>query len=56
MIRVSSLFRRLNVESSVDLLAGMNMGSYSSNVMTLDLKHEISEHPFNINKYYRDVP
>ena len=48
--------QKINVESAVDLLAGMNMGSYSSNVMTLDLKDfKFTEHPFNINKYYRDV-
>ena len=46
----------LTVESSVDLLQGLNLGSYSSNVMTLDLKNmEFKQHPFNINKYYRDV-
>ena len=46
----------LTVESSVDLLQGLNLGSYSSNVMTLDLKNmEFKQHPFNINKYYQDV-
>ena len=46
----------LTVESSVDLLSGLNLGSYSSNVMTLDLKDmKFEQHPFNINKYYRDV-
>ena len=46
----------LTVESSADLLKGLNLGSYSSNVMTLDLKNmEFKQHPFNINKYYRDV-
>ena len=46
----------LTVESSVDLLQGLNLGSYSSNVMTLDLKNmEFKEHPFNINKYYQEV-
>ena len=46
----------LTVESSVDLLQCLNLGSYSSNVMTLDLKNmEFKQHPFNINKYYRDV-
>ena len=47
---------RLTIESSVDLLAGLNLGSYSSNVMTLDLKNmRYQEYPFNINKYYQDV-
>ena len=46
----------LTVESSVDLLKGLNLGSYSSNVMTLDLKNmEFKQHPFNINKYYQEV-
>ena len=46
----------LTVESSVDLLSGLNLGSYSSNVMTLDLKDmKFEQHPFNINKYYKDV-
>ena len=46
----------LTVESSVDLLSGLNLGSYSSNVMTLDLKDmKFEQHPFNINKYYQDV-
>ena len=47
---------QLTVESSVDLLKGLNLGSYSSNVMTLDLKDmKFEQHPFNINKYYKDV-
>ena len=47
---------QITVESSVDLLRGLNLGSYSSNVMTLDLKNmEFKEHPFNINKYYQEV-
>ena len=47
---------QLTVESSVDLLKGLNLGSYSSNVMTLDLKDmHYEEHPFSINKYYQDV-
>ena len=46
----------LTVESSADLLRGLNLGSYSSNVMTLDLKDmKFEQHPFNINKYYKDV-
>ena len=46
----------LTVETSVDLLKGLNLGSYSSNVMTLDIKDmNYQEYPFNINKYYQDV-
>lgn len=46
----------LIVESSADLLKGLNLGSYSSNVMTLNLQNmEFIQHPFNINKYYQDV-
>ena len=46
----------VTVETSVDLLKGLNLGSYSSNVMTLDLKDmKFEQHPFSINKYYRDV-
>ena len=48
---------KVTVESSCDLLAGMNMGSYLSNTMTLDLRDmKYQEYPFNINKYYRSVP
>jgi len=48
---------KVNVESSCDLLAGLNMGSYLSNTMTLDLRDmKYREYPFNINKYYRSVP
>ena len=47
---------KVTIESSVDLLKGLNLGSYSSNVMTIDLKDmSFVEHPFNINKYYQDV-
>jgi|TARA_B100000282_G_C31710281_1_gene480771 hypothetical protein len=47
---------KVTIESSVDLLRGLNLGSYSSNVMTIDLKDmSFVEHPFNINKYYQDV-
>ena len=47
---------KITIESSVDLLKGLNLGSYSSNVMTIDLKDmKFTEHPFNINKYYQDV-
>ena len=46
----------VTVETSVDLLKGLNLGSYSSNVMTLDLQDmKFEQHPFSINKYYRDV-
>ena len=46
----------ITIESSVDLLKGLNLGSYSSNVMTLDIKDmNYQEYPFNINKYYEDV-
>ena len=48
---------KVTVESSCDLLAGMNMGSYLSITMTLDLRDmKYQEYPFNINKYYRSVP
>ena len=47
---------KLTIETSVDLLKGLNLGSYSSNVMTLDKKDmKFEEHPFSINKYYQDV-
>ena len=47
---------KITIESSVDLLKGLNLGSYSSNVMTIDLKDmKFTEHPFNIKKYYQDV-
>ena len=46
----------ITIESSVDLLRGLNLGSYSSNVMTLDLKDmKYEEYPFNINKYYDSI-
>ena len=48
---------KVTVESSCDLLAGLNMGSYLSNTMTLDLRDmKYQEYPFNINKYYKSVP
>ena len=48
--------QKLTMESSVDLLKGLNLGSYSSNVMTIDLKDmKYKEYPFSINKYYRSV-
>ena len=39
------------------MLKGLNVGSFNSMVMTLDVKdmHYV-EHPFNITKYYKDVP
>ena len=47
---------KLTIETSVDLLKGLNLGSYSSNVMTLDIKDmKFEQHPFSINKYYQDV-
>tara|TARA_B100000614_G_scaffold93371_1_gene84437 strand:- start:3138 stop:4400 length:1263 start_codon:yes stop_codon:yes gene_type:complete len=46
----------VNIESSVNLLQGLNLGSYSSNVMTIDLKDMMyKQYPFNINKYYNDI-
>jgi len=48
---------RMQVTSSFDVLKGLNVGSFNSMVMTLDVKdmHYV-EHPFNISKYYQDVP
>ena len=47
---------KVTIESTIDLFKGMNYGSYSSNVFTLDLANmKYVEHPFNINKYYEDV-
>ena len=47
---------KLTIESSVDLLKGLNLGSYSSNVMTIDLKDmKYQDYPFSINKYYDEV-
>ena len=47
---------KVTIESSVDLFKGLNYGSYSSNVMTLDLANmKYEQHPFSINKYYKDV-
>ena len=48
---------RAKVISSVDILKGLNIGSYSSTVMTLDMKDmKYTEHPFNINEYYQNIP
>lgn len=48
---------KMTVKKSSDVLRGLNMGSYASNVMTLDVKDmKYEEFPFNINKYYEDVP
>ena len=46
-----------HTESSFDVLKGLNVGSFNSMVMTLDVKdmHYV-EHPFNITKYYQEVP
>ena len=46
----------VKIESSVDLLKGLNLGSYSSNVMTIDLKDmKFEQHPFSINKFYDEI-
>ena len=48
---------RMQVTSTFDILKGVNVGSYNSMVMTLDVKDmSYVEHPFNITKYYQDVP
>ena len=48
---------KMTVRKSSDVLRGLNMGSYANNVMTLDVKDmKYEEFPFNINKYYQDVP
>ena len=48
---------KMTVVSTSDILQGLNLGSYSSTVMTLDLKDmKYTEYPFNINKYYETVP
>jgi len=47
----------MKVVSSSDVIKGLNLGSYSSNVMTLDLKDmKYTEYPFNINEYYEKIP
>ena len=47
----------MKVTSSADILKGLNIGSYSSTVMTLDMKDlKYTEYPFNINEYYKYVP
>ena len=47
----------VRVSSSVDVLKGLNIGSYSSNVMTVDLFDMNYENiKFDINKYYNNVP
>ena len=48
---------KLDITSNFDVLKGLNVGSFNSMVMTLDVKdmHYV-EHPFNITKYYKDVP
>ncbi|MAL64464.1 MAG: hypothetical protein CMF94_00020 [Candidatus Marinimicrobia bacterium] len=48
---------RMRVLSSSDVLKGLNIGSYNSNVMTVDLSNmKYEETKFNINKYYDTVP
>jgi len=48
---------KMIVKKSSDVLRGLNMGSYASNVMTLDVKDmKYEQFPFNINKYYEDIP
>jgi hypothetical protein len=48
---------KFQVTSSFDVLKGLNVGSFNSMVMTLDVKDmKYVEHPFNITKYYKDVP
>ena len=48
---------KMTVKKSSDVLRGLNMGSYASNVMTLDVKDmKYEQFPFNINKYYEDIP
>ena len=49
--------KKMEVISSFDVLKGLNIGSFNSMVMTLDVKDmDYVEHPFNITKYYQDVP
>ena len=49
--------KSMTVKTSSDVLKGMNMGSYNSRVMSLDVKDmKYEEHPFNINKYYNTIP
>ena len=48
---------KLEVTTSFDVLKGLNVGSFNSMVMTLDVKDmKYVEHPFNITKYYQEVP
>ena len=48
---------KLDITSNFDVLKGLNVGSFNSMVMTLDVKDmNYVEHPFNITKYYQDVP
>ena len=48
---------KLDITSNFDVLMGLNVGSFNSMVMTLDVKDmNYVEHPFNITKYYQDVP
>mgnify|MGYP001235948661 FL=1 len=48
---------KIEVTTSFDVLKGLNVGSFNSMVMTLDVKDmKYVEHPFNITKYYQEVP
>ena len=48
---------KLDITANFDVLKGLNVGSFNSMVMTLDVKDmNYVEHPFNITKYYKDVP
>ena len=48
---------KLDITANFDVLKGLNVGSFNSMVMTLDVKDmNYVEHPFNITKYYQDVP
>ena len=48
---------KLDITANFDVLKGLNVGSFNSMVMTLDVKDmNYVEHPFNITKCYQDVP
>ena len=50
------LTKSMRVVSTTDVLKGLNIGSYASRVMTLDLADmKYEEFEFNINKYYDKV-
>ena len=47
----------LTVTASSDIFRGMNLGSYNSTTMTIDLKDfSYREIPFNVNEYYNAMP